>query len=251
MTTPTPGVHIRPDGQKVFVPLENNPVIFTDLIHRLGVSKKLSFHDVYSITDPDLLAFVPRPAHALIFISPGDVYYRVHGRSDPREITYDGKEDNEPVVWFKQTIGNACGLIALLHAVCNGPARDFMEEGSLMDKLLKQALPLGVEERAKALYDSTELEEAHMAFALKGDSAAPAAEDDPGLHFIAFVKGKDGHLYELEGGFNGPVDLGELAEEEDCLSEKALQIGVGRFMEKAEGNMEMSIIALSEGVADD
>lgn len=151
------------------------------------------------------------------------------------------------MVWFKQTIGNACGLIALLHAVCNGPAREFIEEGSLVDRLLKQALPLGVEERAKVLYDSKELEEAHMAFATQGDSAAPAAEDEPGLHFLAFVAGRDGHLYELEGGFNGPVDLGEMAEGEDCLSEKALQMGVGRFVEKAEGNVEMSVIALCEG----
>jgi len=151
------------------------------------------------------------------------------------------------VVWFKQTIGNACGLIALLHAVCNGSAREFIEEGSLVDRLLKQALPLGVEERAKVLYDSKELEEAHMAFATQGDSAAPAAEDEPGLHFLAFVAGRDGHLYELEGGFNGPVDLGEMAEGEDCLSEKALQMGVGRFVEKAEGTVEMSVIALCEG----
>ncbi|KAK5169813.1 uncharacterized protein LTR77_005791 [Saxophila tyrrhenica] len=251
MASHTEGVHVRPDGQKVFVPLENNPEVFTELIHRLGVSQSLRFHDVYSITDPDLLAFLPRPCHALIFISPGDVYNRVHGRTEPREIIHDGTGDDEPVVWFKQTIGNACGLIALLHAVSNGPAREFIQSGSILDDLLKQGMPLKPDERAKVLYDSVELERAHMASAVRGDSRAPPAEEDPGYHFLAFVKGKDGHLYELEGGFNGPVDLGEVKEGDDCLSERALAQGVRRFVEKAEGNMEFSIIALCEEAVDE
>lgn len=244
MATHEPGVHIREDGQKVFIPLENNPDVFTELVHRLGVSEKLSFHDVYSISDPDLLAFVPRPCHALIFISPGDVYYRVHGRDEPQEIKYDGTQNDEPVVWFKQTIGNACGLIALLHSVSNGSAREYVTPDSILDNILKEALPLKPQPRADVLYNSAELEKVHMSSAVKGDSAAPPAADPPGYHFLSFVQGTDGHLYELEGSFNGPVDLGELREEDDCLSAKALEMGVGRYVEKADGNMEFSIIAL-------
>lgn len=56
--------------QKVFIPLENNPTVMSDLAHKLGLSKNLNFHDVYSLTDPDLLAIVPRPAQALLFIYP-------------------------------------------------------------------------------------------------------------------------------------------------------------------------------------
>lgn len=57
-------------GQKVFVPLENNPVVMSDLAHKLGLSSQFNFHDVFSLTDPDLLALVPRPAQALLFIYP-------------------------------------------------------------------------------------------------------------------------------------------------------------------------------------
>jgi ubiquitin carboxyl-terminal hydrolase L3 len=239
-----PGVHIREDGKKVFIPLENNPEVFTELVHRLGVSEKLSFHDVYSISDPELLAFVPRPCHALIFISPGDVYYRVHGRDEPQEIKYDGTANEEPVVWFKQTIGNTCGFIALLHGVANGSAREYITRDSMLDNILKEALPLKPDPRAEVLYNSRELERVYMASATQGDSAAPRADEPVGYHFLAFVKGTNGHLFELEGSFNGPVDLGELKDEDDCLSEKALALGVGRYVEKAEGNMEFSIIAL-------
>ena len=69
MASSTPGVYINSKGKKTFVPLENNPEVFTDLIHRLGLTSELGCYDVYSIDEPDLLSMVPRPAHALIFIA--------------------------------------------------------------------------------------------------------------------------------------------------------------------------------------
>lgn len=39
---------------------------------------------------------------------------------------YKGKGDTEPVLWWPQTIRNACGLMGLLHAVSNGNARNFI-----------------------------------------------------------------------------------------------------------------------------
>lgn len=84
-----------------------------------------------------------------------------------------------------------------------------------------------------------------MSVARDGDSIAPDAEEPNGYHFISFVKGKDGHLYELEGSWNGPIDRGVLGEDEDCFSEKALEMGVRRYVERAEGNVEFHIVALA------
>ena len=53
-----------------YIPLESNPAVFTSLIHTLGVSPALSFQDVYSLDDPDLLACIPRPVLALILVFP-------------------------------------------------------------------------------------------------------------------------------------------------------------------------------------
>ena len=182
----------------------------------------------------------------MIFISPADVYYRVRATDKgSKELTYDGSGEQEPVMWFKQTIGHACGLIALLHSVSNGPAKGFISPDSTLDKLLKESLPLKPLPRANVLYNSKELEKAHMASAGMGDSSAPDAEEPNGYHCISFVKGKDGHLYELEGSWDGPIDRGALSEEEDCLSDKALEIGVRRFVKAAEGNVEFSIVALA------
>lgn len=92
-----------------------------NLMHKLGLSQKLAFQDVFSIDDPDLLGFVPRPAHALLLIFPiSENYENGRATEDAAVEAYDGCGPDEPVIWYKQTIGNACGLIALLHAVSNG-----------------------------------------------------------------------------------------------------------------------------------
>jgi ubiquitin carboxyl-terminal hydrolase L3 len=107
-----------------FIPLESNPDVFTELIHKLGVSKSLCFQDVLSLDDPDLLAFLPRPADALVLVFPTTDAYKKRVSQISGALAGSGAEKD--VVYFKQTINNACGLYALLHAVCNGDARKKM-----------------------------------------------------------------------------------------------------------------------------
>ena len=104
---------------------ENNPEVMTSLLHKLGLSKKVTFQDVFSIDEPELLAFVPRPAYALLLVFPvSKTYEQFRSEEDAGKEEYAGKGEGEEVVWYKQTIANACGLIGVLHAVSNGPARD-------------------------------------------------------------------------------------------------------------------------------
>lgn len=216
------------------------------LVHQLGVSPKLGFYDVYSIDDPELLAFIPRPAYALLFICPPEVYGKARNEENASMLEYEGSGDKEPVVWFKQTIQHACGLIALLHGVSNGGAKEYIQPGLDLDNLLKEAIPLKPIPRADLLYESRALESAHQSAAKIGETAPPEIVD---LHFICFVKGKDGHLWELNGGMKGPVDRGALDSDEDALSEKALQLGVRTFLARevqaGDGDLRFSIIALA------
>lgn len=247
---PTEGVYVGPDGRKKVIPLENNPEVFTSLVHDLGLSQDLGFYDVYSIDDADLLAMVPRPVHALIVIIPAKMYYASRKEdgipSDMEDLTYTKGGDDEPIMWFRQTIGNACGLYALFHSVANGEARKHVQEGSLLERLLTAAKPLAPNPRAEVLYNSEELEQVHMRAARTGSSAAPLAESHPGHHFLAYVKGADGHLWELEGNTDGPVDRGLLGAEDDVLSEKALDLGMRKFLKFSDGNLNFSIVALSK-----
>lgn len=95
------------------------------LVRRLGLSPELAFHDVYSIYDPELLAFVPRPAHALLLVFPvTETYKQAKKAEDAGKSPYTGSGEGQEVVWFKQTIKNACGMFGVLHGVCNGQARN-------------------------------------------------------------------------------------------------------------------------------
>lgn len=112
--------------RKHFIPLESNPELFTELIHRLGVSSAIGFHDVLSIDDPEL-AFIPRPALALVLVFPTTATYEEY-TSDEEKLTenYAKSGEQDEVMWYKQTINNACGLYGILHAVSNGDARNFV-----------------------------------------------------------------------------------------------------------------------------
>ncbi len=111
----------------------------TDLLHKLGLSRQLAFHDVFSIDDPDLLAFVPRPAHALLLVFPvSDTYEKFRVEEDAGKEEYSGSGPDEEVVWYKQTIGNACGLIGVLHSVSNGASRSYIGSCSQLT-LVQQA----------------------------------------------------------------------------------------------------------------
>jgi len=238
-----------PVGRKAFVPLENNPEVMTHLVRQLGLSPTLQFHDVYSLTEPSLLAFLPRPALALLLVFPvTETYERFRREEDASHEDYTGSGPGEEVVWFKQTIRNACGLIGLLHSVTNGGARDQIIEGSDLDDLLKKAIPLKPTERADLLYSSQALESAHATAAAKGDTSAPEAEANVDLHFVAFIKDKNGDLWELDGRRKGPLKRGHLGPEDDVLSEKGQEVGVQAFLKREEeaggGEMRFSVVML-------
>ncbi|KAI9723988.1 MAG: hypothetical protein M1812_000706 [Candelaria pacifica] len=241
-----PDVH---KSRKAFVPLENNPEVMSRLLHQLGLSSKLAFHDVFSIDDQDLLAFVPRPAYALLLVFPvSDTYETFRRKEDADKDEYSGSGKGEEVMWFKQTIRNACGLIGLLHGVSNGEATNFIEPSSDLSTLLKSAIPLQPIARADLLYESQALESAHQSAAALGDSTAPSAEDKIDLHYVCFVKSSNSHLWELDGRRKGPIDRGMLAAGDDVLSEEALNIGVRSFLKREEevggGELRFSLIAL-------
>ncbi|KAL0576887.1 ubiquitinyl hydrolase 1 [Marasmius crinis-equi] len=213
--------------RKKYIPLESNPEVFTELIQSLGVSG-LEFQDVYSLDD-DMLGMLPRPVLALVILFPaiGEEYEKGLEQEHSGLPGYEGSGDGEDVIWFKQTIGLACGLYALLHAISNGPARNYISSGSLIQKLLETCTPLNPHERALALEASEGLEKAHALAGKSGATEAPSdLEDDVDYHYACFVRShKSGRLYELDGMKPGPVDTGvTLTEGEDIISGPALQL---------------------------
>lgn len=126
------------------------------------------------------------------------------------------------------------------------------EPSSNLAKLVDDAIPLKPVERADLLYESEALESAHQAAASGGDTAAPAADDNVDLHYVCFVKSAKNNLWELDGRRKGPLNRGELAADEDVLSERALDLGVRSFLkreaEAGGGELRFSLITLAESL---
>ena len=291
-TVDAPGVHYNPkSGKKTFIPLgkaspsllcvipldlrccsstthsihdefpllslvtaENNPEVFTHLATQLGLTPNLSFFDVFSL-DPSGTSHIPRPVHAFILICPSHIYKVARTSEYEGQAPYTGSGADEPVLWIRQTIGHACGLMSLLHAVLNiySPSSssssnpearyDAILPSTPLSRFRTAVTDLDPEARARYLYDDKEIEHLHMAAAQIGDSSVPSAEEDNFNHFITFAKGKDGHLWELNGGMKGPVDRGAL--EGDVMSERGLDNGIKGFLREGGGEVGFSVVALA------
>ncbi|KAL2845206.1 putative ubiquitin carboxyl-terminal hydrolase isozyme L3 [Aspergillus pseudoustus] len=235
------------DGIKTFIPLENNPDVLKLLCENLRISRDLDFYDIISTSPAFLQEYCyVRPCHALIVLARHPIYQAARSAVEPTIPEYKGSGPQEPVIWMKQTIGHACGLMALLHVIFNLEGGRYVQPGTAIDALRQQAILLGVTERAQLLYDAGFLEEAHMDAASRGASVVPSPRDDNQHHFLAFVQ-KDGKVWELNGGMNGPLCRGVLNEGEDLLSERGLEITAQDFLTAAEqtGCDEMSIVAIT------
>ena len=225
-----------------------------DLAHRLGLSKELSFYDIYSLYDSDMLAIVPRPVFALLATIPmTEAWKRDRDAEDARHEWYKGAGPEEPVIWFRQTIIDGCGLIAFLHCVYNAVPPDMILPGSELAKFLDKAVPLGMDERADLLHETEPLFEASEAVALEGDTKPITRDELSSNHFLALVKARDGHLWELEGSRKGPLDRGSLGEGEDAFSERALELGIKRLIDMqresgGDGSLRFTCIALAPSV---
>jgi ubiquitin carboxyl-terminal hydrolase L3 len=224
---------------------ENNPDVMNQLATKLGLSSELQFYDVYSL---DELAHIPRPALALLVIIPlTPAWDRSRTAEDANKEPYTGSGPDEPVIWFKQTIGHACGSIGLLHSVINGPAVDFIKRDSDLAAIRSLAIPLDMTKRAEMLYNNEPFERAHKSVEQAGDSYADPTDERDGGHFVSFVK-SGGKLWELEGDRMGPLERGCLADDEDVLSPRALDMGIKRIIKlSADGgeSLYFSCIALA------
>ncbi|KAJ8612600.1 hypothetical protein MRB53_037336 [Persea americana] len=205
---------------------ENNPDVLTPYAHKLGAPSSFAFHDVFSIDDPELIALAPRPALALVLLYPLlPGHMRLHAEDNAHMSRYTGKGESEPVFWCKQTI--------------------------VIDTLLSEATPLDPTARSQVLYDSDDLERLHVAASHHGQSHAPEEEAGDFIGaFITFVKGKDGHMWQLGTSMKGPVDRGLLQPDEDMLSEAALNAGPRRLLaadrDSSDSELRFSITVLAD-----
>lgn len=250
MTLPQGNSKNMATTQTKWVPLESNPELFTSWCSSMGLdTSSYAFHDIYG-TDPDLLGMVPQPVSAVLLLFP-----ITPAMEKVRQTENTASSSNSPsdILWFKQTIGNACGTIGLLHALANTSASSAIRPGSPLDTLFKKARATSdPDERANILMNSKELHTVHEATASQGQSQAPEDLDNVILHFVCFVRSKDGELVELDGsgGRKGPLVRGKKVETQEDLLTVAVEFVKENYMASNPEEVNFNLIALGPSFTD-
>ncbi|TQD95213.1 hypothetical protein C1H46_019187 [Malus baccata] len=220
---------------KRWLPLEANPDVMNQFLWGLGLQEdEAECYDVYGL-DGELLEMVPKPVLAVLFL------YPITAKTE-EERMMQANETQEPkgnVYFMKQTVGNACGTIGLLHAVGNITSEIKLVEDSFLDRFFKKTASMDPLQRAAFLESDTEVEVAHSVAANGGDTEA---SDNADTHFICFACA-DGELYELDGRKSGPISHGPSSP--NSLLQDAAKVIQG-MIQKNPDSLNFNVIAISK-----
>nr|KJB51806.1 hypothetical protein B456_008G232400 [Gossypium raimondii] len=201
---------------KRWLPLEANPDVMNQFLWGLGLPEnEAECCDVYGLED-ELLAMTEEE--------------RLRQDNEKRDASCK-------VYFMKQTVGNACGTIGLLHGVGNVTSEIKLQEGSYLDRFFKSTASMDPLERAAFLEKEREMEVAHSVAATAGETEA---SDNVNTHFICFSC-VDGKLYELDGRKSGPISHG--ASSPSSLLQDAAKVIKGMIQKNPE-SLNFNVIAL-------
>lgn len=201
---------------KRWFPLESNPEVMNKFITQMGFSTgEYCLTDVFS-TEEWALEMVPKPVLGVVFLYPLTEKSEKHKAEEEERIQKEGQVVSPNVYYMKQTVGNACGTVGLLHAI--GNIRHFHDgnllgpEDSYLRTFYKATESLSPDEIADYLMNDDAIESFHGSSAQEGQTEADEESLKVNKHFIAFTH-VDGHLYELDGRKNFPINHGETSPE--------------------------------------
>lgn len=221
-----------------WIPLESNPELLTRYSRTLGLPSTYCLTEVLS---PDLLDMVPKPRRAIIFLFPLTLPIPPSSQQQPQSSDTNDQPMKTPF-FMKQTIGNACGTIALLHAFCNNMDALDIKKGSFVDKYYEEVKGKNAKERGAYLEKSKELDKIQDGFARQGQTSAPNADEKVDLHFVCFVE-CEGWLYELDGRREEARRFGKC--DEDELLEKSFKVIQDSYMKLDPKESKFSVLALT------
>uniref|UniRef100_A0A0E0CP90 Ubiquitin carboxyl-terminal hydrolase n=1 Tax=Oryza meridionalis TaxID=40149 RepID=A0A0E0CP90_9ORYZ len=283
---------------KRWIPLEANPDVMNQFMWGLGVAEgEAQFCDVYGLDD-ELLAMVPQPVLAVLFLYPltSLVFLDLRGverlmnaaswgdQDDDEEesgaaatstagdkdctitvleillvestivefaeldvlvlsilngLSVDVYDLSKRVYFTKQTVGNACGTVGVIHAIGNAASKLKLVEGSYFDRFYKQTVDMDPVQRAAFLEEDDEMEDAHSVAASAGDTDANVEVNE---HFVCFSC-IDGELYELDGRKSQPICHGPSSP--DTLLQDAAKVIKARIASNPD-SMNFNVMALSK-----
>jgi len=225
--------------------LESDPGLFTLLIKDLGV-KNIKVSEVFEIGNPiegDVFGFI------LLFKWEETVKSRRKSHTTPKEnFCTDGNVVNK-MFFAKQIIPNSCATHALLSVLlnCNN-----LKLGNLLSRLKTETNNFTPEMKGEAISNMPEIMQAHSKHArpetnpfpesMQGDCSKNVSSTTAGeaFHFTCYLP-INGHLFELDGLRNYPIDHGHLPKSGQW-HDMARKVVSDRFRETSDFRMTLMIV---------
>lgn len=178
-----------------WTPLISDPEIFNTVFHSLGLSNSYRFEELFSFEEN----YLPQESNTLALILNSEKL---------KNLNNDFIIKNYPELFYMKqddTLTNACGIVAGLHAIGNINLDSFKHNNH---SLLKEDSFLKIfysknytpEENCKAIFESEQNRTINKS--LKSDSSI---EYSVKHHYTAFIKTKDNDVLELDGRQINPI----------------------------------------------
>nr|XP_042906361.1 ubiquitin carboxyl-terminal hydrolase isozyme L3-like [Parasteatoda tepidariorum] len=204
--------------------LESNPDVMNNLLISLGVPAKWKIFDILSLDD-EYLDTISQPVLGVIFIFPFTAIYKKYCSNLMRQLEKSLQNVDPKVFFMLQTIRNACGTIAVIHAIANNMEHMNLNPASIAFKFIKKCIALDPTEKARVFEKDAGIKEAHQSANFyftptsQGGSSSAEKEDSPQApvktsdnHYLTLVN-VNSKLYELDGYKDMPVYHGDSTKE--------------------------------------
>ena len=233
---------LQGEGMARWQALESSPEVLSSLARALTSDERWRVHDVWGLDD-DLLAMCVDETScrcaALVLLFPSKAGRPVRATTD------EEKKRTEGMYFLRQDRGrleNACGTIAVCHALANVDAVNPLEATSRLGEFVAATRAETPTERGAALDKSDAVHDVHAELVVQGQSevleSARVAH-----HFASFVE-RDGAVVELDGAYNdGPAVVGEVQDGRSFL-QAAAGVIMKKYLEPSAGAIDFSVLAL-------
>ena len=219
-----------------WLPLEKDTDLLNSYIYNIGFDTSL-----YKLTYVFELSTIPQPVAAVILSYPLTDVQKEHRKRE--QVPLVPPDD----VWFIKEPENACGTIALLHAIFNAPEglrtaaicpdswlHSFYQDCPLFLPTYSKSILLEGDCTIKTLHNEAATDASNQ--------TSPYSHETIGHgHYIALVH-VNGGLYELDGRKEGPVHHGNTSQE--TLLEDACKV-VKKFNYRDPDEIEFTVMALA------
>lgn len=122
---------------------------------------------------------VPQPVKAVLILFPITPATEEAKDKEEAKLKQSGQDVSSKVWFSKQTVSNACGTVAMLHAFANADVK--YKAGSFLEKFMKASLEMDALQRAKLLENPSEgqpdVEKVHQEAGKEGQTAPPPEEE--------------------------------------------------------------------------